>query len=71
MSAEPPEVASAKGALAFGFLFIDATKTGVEALGISALAAASAFVENGQNAWVRFGGRVAVNKRIASPRMKD
>ena len=71
MSAEPPEVASAIGALAFGFLFIDATSAGVEALGISVFAAASALVEKGQNAVASFGRRVAANTRPANPTMRN
>ena len=64
-------MANAMGALAFGFLFIAATSAGVEALGISVCAAASAFVEKGQNAFALCGRRIAANERPANPTMRN
>ncbi|MBI2409845.1 hypothetical protein HYV30_02260 [Candidatus Kaiserbacteria bacterium] len=64
-SAVLPEVASAIGMLTFGSRFVEATKAGVEALGTSALAAASTRVENGQKAPACLGAiTIAI---IASP----
>ena len=57
------DVAKGGGTLAFGLAFIAAARTGVDALGTVAAGAASAFVENGQNAFAPEGrsARVKAN----------
>lgn len=67
-SAESSEVESAMGASAFGLLFKVACSVGVEELGIEVSIAASAFVENGQNAFAQLGRSVMVaTARVANP----
>ena len=69
-SAESPDVASARGALTFGFLFVGAISTGVDVVGMIAFVAASAFVEKGQNALTRSGKSIAANTTTANQSMK-
>jgi hypothetical protein len=59
------------GAPTFGFLFVDATSTGVEALGMSVLVAAFAFVENGQKALARPGRSAAIPAMTANAAMRN
>lgn len=51
----------------FGLVFVLATRTGVEALGINVFAAASARVEKGQNACARLGRSEKEKVKIANP----
>lgn len=65
-------MARAIGAEEFGLLFVDAARTGVEAVGINTLAAAAwAFVENGQNALACCGRNAAAERTAANPSMKN
>ncbi|MEK7114006.1 MAG: hypothetical protein AAB850_00445 [Patescibacteria group bacterium] len=50
---------------------MDAMSTGVEALGINAVVAASAFVEKGQKALARSGKKAAAPMTAANPSMKN
>lgn len=56
------------GADELGLMFSGAFNVGVEELGIGAPTAASAFVENGQNALAWCGERDAASKMHAKPR---
>ena len=71
MSAEPLEMANAIGADEFGLRFMGARKVGVEELGVTALVAASALVEKGQNALAWFGRKTAALVMAASPSMRN